>query len=619
MTALMVAPSVRFVAALLAVTALACNNAAETPATPTTPRTVVPMPETVLVQPGATGALGFQVLGPTGAPLPGAPVTFTIVDGPSEPAEGATLASASATTDAMGLCGTRVTAGLATEFHVRASTDTATAEVVVLVADGFVGSVDVAPFFPSPGGSTSGGAHASALATTIQILFFDNTVCHDLPPRAPPQPVRRVVSVLNTGAVAPFDLVSTAVNHAVFGRALDGHGNVLALGCADLPGSAIVEGSAVQLGLPLVDVGPVATGTFIVTTKLALTPPLAAAAPLAAAWRDLTDCALDPAQLLLDCAIDALGPASAADPLDCAPATTPGGDGAVGDALGALRGTFVAGPDGTPTSCRGVEDARGATSIDAIAQGLFGSPLPATLVHLAAAADDAAALFDTLVVSSMLTVAAGATSSDVALTHTLTALTFALPGETNVVPLQPFGLPVLTASLAGTVTESALVVPAHGFTVRLGTAARQAFGTLSLVHRGLPADAAGVVAAVAALAHGVDGQPGQSSARTGCDALDDALCARAGQAAGCLATACRAGLVALASRLDASFDAADGTGIDLTLEGQAPLLDTHDNGFADSLGNLQIPTQAGTWTVDLSPRTGRRTVAGTWEAIRGGD
>jgi hypothetical protein len=297
------------------------------------------------------------------------------------------------------------------------------------------------------------------------------------------------------------------------------------------------------------------------------------------------------------------------------PATTPGGDGALGDALGALRGTAVPGPDGAPTACRGSKDASGAESVDAVLLGLFGSPIPVALVHLAAAADDAPHLFDELHLHSSLTIAAvaGAPLSAVSITHTLTSVDFVLPGATANVPLQPLGLPVLTAATTGTADEGTLTIAQHGFTARLGTAARSAFGTLGLGRRGLPTDAHALVAALAALAHTDDGS------LVGCAALDAVLCARVGSAAGCLVAACAAGLEALAQRLDASFEAADGTNLDLYLTGAAPLLDTHGDGLADRLGDLQAGAQAGAWSVDLRPRGGRRALVGAWEAIRQGN
>jgi hypothetical protein len=566
------------------------------------------MPETIWLQPGETGTLAFLLSGPSGAPLPGAMVSFAIFDDPAIPdaeAQGATLATTSAVTNARGRCEVRITAGVATLFRMRATSANATADAVVAVSAGDVGSVDVAPFFPAPA-----GARGAASATTIEILFFDNRTCLSIPPRSPPQPVRTMSSVPASGAVAPYEFVSTKVTHAIFGRAVDGRGRILALGCVDLPGPTLVAGGTVQIALPLIDSGPDPLGRFAVTSRLAIVPPLAAVSGLEATWRDLTDCPLDPAQRWLDCTIDALGPTSDADPLDCVPASVPGGDGALGDALGALRGTLLAGPDGMPTACRGPKTAGGGISADAQAQGLFGGPLPPALIHLEAAADDAAHLLDELKLRSTLEIRDGALGT-YAVTHTLTEIGFVLPGATTDVTLLPLGLPVLSTLTTGTVDDDMLVIAEHGLTVRLGTAARAAFGTLSLVRRGLPGDAAGLVAAIAALAHSDDG------VLAGCAALDAALCPRAGKPSGCLAAACAGGLDALATRLDASFDAVDGTSLDLYLQGQAPLLDTHGNGLADRLGDPAA--QAGIWYVDLRPRGGRRTLEASWEAIRDGN
>jgi hypothetical protein len=602
------------VLALAALAAVGCGTEAAPPE-PTTPRMVTAMPATTQVPPGGTATLGFQVTGPTGAPVPGATVTFAIVEDPSTPdakAEGATLAAASATTDAQGACGVRITAGLATAFLVRASSANATADVlVVVIAAGQAGAVDVAPFFPVPD-----GAHAAAVAASIDILFFDNRSCGDLDVRDPPTPVRTPVSVIvNPGAVpvASFSSLATNAAYAIVGRARDGHGSIRALGCVDLPGRALVPGGSVQIALPLVDAGPDPIGTYAATSPLPIAPPLAAAATIGATWSDLTDCPLDPAQLWLDCAIDALGTGGPDDPLDCVPATSPGGDGALGDALGALRGAPLPGPDGAPSGCRGSKTASGATSVDATLAGMFGSPVPSTIVKLSAAGADAAHVFDNLQLRSTLDVRAGDTLAAAIVTHTLTSVVFGMPSATAEVSLVTLGLPVLSATTTGVITDDTLTIAQHGFTVRLGSAARVGFGLTALARRGLPTDATGVVAAIAGLAHTDDGN------HTGCVALDAVLCPRVARAAGCLVTACATGLNALAARLDASFEAADGTGLDLYLAGSAPLLETHDDGLAGRLGDLQAGAQAGTWSVDLRPREGRRTFAAAWEAVRSGN
>ncbi|HEX4404364.1 MAG TPA: hypothetical protein VH560_06025 [Polyangia bacterium] len=581
--------------AVLWILALAACGGAESPGpAPTTPRTIVASPQTVWVQPGATGTLTFKVTGPTGAPLPGALVTFTIVDNPTagSGAQGATLVTTSATTDANGACAARITAGLFTIFRVRATTAGQTGEVVVVVAAGVVGTVDVAPFFSTP-------SAAATVARSVEVLFFDNDACRSLSLRAPPQSPRGVLSVSAAGGVARYPAVSTSTPNAVLARALDGNGVARAIGCIDLPGASLVPGGVVQAPLPLVDSGPDPTGSYAATTALTIAPPLAAAATIAATWRDLTDCPLDPAQLWLDGTIDALGP------------------GALGDALGALRGAPVAGADGAPTACRSAktsgDNQTSVESLDAIVAGMFGSPVPAAFIQLAAAAEDAPHLFDELRLHSTLDVAqrAGGTLADLTVAHTLTSVTFVLPNvATTDVPLQPLGLPTLSVTTTATSAAGTLTIAQHGFTARLGTAARSAFGTLSLGSRGLPTDAYALVSTLAALAHTSDG------ALVGCEALDEVLCPRAGHAAGCAIAACAAGLAALAQRLDTSFEAADGADLDLYLAGTAPLIDTHDDGLAGRFGDLQVSAQAGSWSVDLRPIAGRRTLGAAWEAIR---
>jgi hypothetical protein len=591
----------------LALVLSACGGAEQAPPAPTTPRTLAAMPQSIAVQPGGTGTLTFELRGPTGEPLAGAVVTFAIVEGPTADAkaQGATLVAASATTDAAGHCAARLMAGLDAIFRVRATSADAVVDVTVIVGAGEFGAVDIAPFFLTPAGT-----HADA---TVEILFYDNSSCVGLDLRNPPPTVRPGPPVpASGGAVATYENVSTRVGDAIVGRARDARSNIVALGCIDLPGRSLVANGAVQIALPLVDVGPDPAGTYVATSPFTIAPPLPAAAAIAATWSDLTDCPLDPAQLWLDCTIDALGPASDADPLDCVPATTAGGDGALGDALGAMRAPLLAGPDGAPTTCRGAQ-LGAAPSLDAIVDGLFGSPVPLTFIRLAAAADDASHLFDQLQLRSTLDVRAAGSLTDVAITHTLTSLAFGLRGSTSDVALVTLGLPVLTTTTTGTASEDTLTIARHGFTLRLGAAARAAFGSIALARRGLPADAAGVVAAIAGLAHNDDGK------LAGCVALDDALCPRAGRATGCLVTACATGLNALSARLEAAFADADGADLDLYLAGSAPLLETHDDGLAGRLGDLTPGARAGTWSVDLRPRGNLRSFSAPWEAIRSGN
>ena len=165
-------------------------------------------------------------------------------------------------------------------------------------------------------------------------------------------------------------------------------------------------------------------GRFALTTPITFRPPPPAAAAIAGPWRDLSDCPLDPAQLLLDCMIDALSPETADDPLDCAPNLAPGGEGPLGDALIARRGLLIANAAGTVTSCRAGQDRGGAPSLDALAFGLFGTPAPSLVVTLPAIAVDAAHILDSVTLESTLDVQAAGRPDEFIVTHTLDSATF---------------------------------------------------------------------------------------------------------------------------------------------------------------------------------------------------
>ena len=147
---------------------------------------------------------------------------------------------------------------------------------------------------------------------------------------------------VSAGATARFDNISTKEPSAVYAQALETQGAPVAVGCVDLPAPSVPPNGVVQIALPLYDVVPDPIGAFAVTSWFRFEPPLAAAAVVAAPWRDLSDCPLDPAELLLDCTIDALSPPTPGDPHDCKPNTA--GEGLVGDARASSAATRSRGP-----------------------------------------------------------------------------------------------------------------------------------------------------------------------------------------------------------------------------------------------------------------------------------
>ena len=594
----------RVARALALALALAGCAGGEPGTSPSRPRILTADPASIQISPHEAGVARF-VLTHGLVPLAGQSVSFTIFDDPGVDgveAQGATLPpDTTVVTDVSGVASLKVTAGLQARFFVIGRAGSAEDRVTVNVVEGLVGSVIVAPFF-APGSIVGADANDNRIST-IRVRFFDRHQCRDYPlAHVPNTPLDMDVPA---GSTARFDNISTTDPSAVYAQALGTQGTPVAAGCVDLPGPSVPANGVVQIALPMYDVVPDPIGTFAVTSWLRFEQPLAAAAVVAAPWRDLSDCPLDPAELLLDCTIDALTPPTPGDPHDCRPSTAPGGEGPLGEALRARRGDEIAG-----TRCRGPLTNR-QVSLDAIVLGMFGAPKPALIAALPAISDDAAHVLDALELSSTLDVRAGAAANQYLITHTLTDARFTLSGGAADVPLAPLALPNLAADTAAITRDGLLVVDRHGFSLRLGRVARSGFGAAALEPRGSPPSAGGLVAAIAALASTDD------RAVSGCAALDRVLCAEVKAAPGCLAAACPTGLSMLATALDSAFDAADGAGLDLYLSGSTPLIDMSSLGSADLLDKSDAhPVGVAAWTADVRTSLGVARITTKFKGVR---
>ena len=610
-----------FAASLLVLVAGACGVKVSSSGNPL-PRDLVlaPVPETVQVRPGERGTLHFVLRTPQGVGVPGQRINFVIVDdasaGVGSKAQGATLSTDSAVTDDKGSAQIGVNAGQLAVFRVHGSTvdQAAEAEAVVVVTTAMSANVQIAPFIV--------GDAAELNVASIDVAFFDNEHCADLSLSNLPAPARLIRTVATTDGLAEFDLVSTVLSHAVVGRARDRRGAVQAQGCVDLPGTALVAGDLVRVSLPLNPSSPSPVGQFDVTSQFVFADPPAAAAFIAAPWIDLQDCPLDPAQLWLDCTMDALSGAIDGDPNDCQPKD--GGEGPIGAALAARRGVLLPAASGGASACRGSTDAAGAPSHDALLASLFGAPKPPALVELHAIADDAGHILGALTLKSQLVVTATPMANAFTAVHTLVSAQLGTAGNATFdVVLRPLGLPALQAQhVHATVDDRTLSLDEQGMTLRLGTVARAAFGQLALVRRGLPADTAGALQSLTRLASASLGATNQAAAITvnGCEALDAVLCADIGRGSGCLTAACADGLIALAARLDGGFATADGDGLDLIIEsGSVPIIDSHGTGVADRLGDVfGVPAAPGTWSATLRTHAGNQRLSAQWDAFRSG-
>jgi hypothetical protein len=507
-----------------------------------------------------------------GQPAAGQTVSFAL--DPASPG-GAKLAATSGVTDFEGRVAVTIHTGVPTDFVVVGQIGQSTGRVTIVVDSGTGGSVVVAPFFAPSSTPPPDGA-------TMTVFFYDLLSCSDLNLDHPIAPQRMTETPL-IGETAFFQYVDPTEMHAAIAQVSSGS-MVIAKGCVDIPGSSLQPGGTVQVSLPLYDAIPDPLGTYSVTTDFLLSTPLAAAASLAAPWSDLSDCPLDPAQRWLDVTVDALSTTNSAAPLT------------LGQAIVARRGVPLIDGNGTPTGCRSAQDSGSKESLDALVLGLFGSPLPAPVAALPAIANDAASLLDNIRLLSTLAVQQGSSATSYVVTHTLSQAQ--LGPQSATVSLASLGLPTLQAYATATAADSTLTIGPHAFTLRLGTVARAAFGPLELVPRGLPPDLPSFVSALFALAQSPDGTV------TGCAALDAVVCPAIGEAGGCVNSACEAGLEALATDLANGFSTADGTGLDLSLSGSAPLIEK-SGGMADRLGSdQQGSSQVAIWSVNLRTALG---------------
>lgn len=589
-------------ALVAAVTAAACAGRGSSGAPSGTVLTLLPLADMVQLAPNQPGTVSFR-LENGGVPVPGRTVSFAIVaSDPSMGTRGATLTSPAAVTDASGVATAGVRAGLATTlFQVQAQIGANSAAVSVIVEEGTTGTLLVAPFFTS--------ATTPQKTTKVQILFYDATTCAAIDPDDPAPPARKPEPLATGDQAVAISAVSTATTSAVLVQAIGLGPTIVATGCVDVPGSTVLPDATVEVAVPLADAVPDPVGTFALTSTMTFAPRLAAAAALAAPWQALSACPLDPAQLWLDCTVDALSPATPDDPLDCVPAAAPGAEGPIGDALMARRGAWLLDGSGATLTCRSARDSQAQESLDAVVQGLFGSPAPAALVALPAIGADAASLLASVRFTSLLAVTPGSQPGSFVVTHTLQQALFG-PGWSVAVPLAALGLPVLQAVTSGALAGGTLNIARHAFTLRLGSSARAAFGPLALVPRGFPGDATGFVAALFANAQSPDGA-------TGCGALDATVCPAVAQPAGCLLAACAAGLSALAGSLDGAFSAADGTGLDLALSGAAPLVPAPGTLRTQRLGAGETQSATGAaWTASVETALDDAALNAPFDGIR---
>lgn len=529
------------------------------------------------LSPGGERALRIRYTDRRGAAISGGKIQFAIFGDP----RGSTLSGDTVYTNDAGEAEVQVRASAATcHFEVRVTAQAAdTATFYVEVSDAGFGALSVRAAYT--------GSAEKEIALVRYLLYLDGGEgCRALSPAAPPLALRERAAP-GLGEAVSFKALPMNVDHAILAIASDGKLRPRAVGCLEVPRQILKAGHEVMVLLPLADLPVGIIGRFALTSTLALPkPPAPGSRPLHDAlrpFRDLTDCPRDPAQLLLDCLIDAL---EGTTPLDCVSgaAASP-----VVEAIREERGVL----DGS--GCRGALTSRGGSSLEeklSAALQAGGAALRAQLPKLPDAAEAQLAhgfQLESELELIALDAAAGAAVSG----HQLLAARFGTASASVVVPLAEVGLPgTLAFPVDVTLSEgSRLLIAEHNVTLRFGLLARLAVGRLVLAPAGLPETSSGLANA---LLGAVQGQG--SSVGKGCQAASAIVCGAARLPADCLVSSCPSGAQALAAFLDGGFVAIAGNATDFTVKGTVTLIDADGDQLVEGLGTTENP---GSWNAVL--------------------
>lgn len=564
------------------------------------------------IRPTGSGLIEFQLHDEQDQPVAAYPIDFSIVGQAGQVLDGgvvqAELSSDRSLTDHNGSTVLQViTDGLdkdvsTAEFFVQAASEGADPALVYVRVTTDAYSVQVIPV-----------AAEGATART-RVYFYDHTACSAIDPTnlasAPTRP-RALPDVDSSGAWS-YSGVSGQGSHAVLGLGFDANNAVRLAGCLDLPGSSLLANQTISVILLLDQVLPIPTGAYAVGSDINLTAPVPQpVATIASTWQEWTRCPMDPVRLWLDCTIDAL---NSSDPDDCVPVS--GGEGSLGGILTARRGITVSSGSSIkgPTDCHDSVDSNGLASLEAVVDALF-STSRTTLAGLALGTlpGEIGSLLSAIHLDSTMRISVGGQPNGYLVDHDLVDLGFPNATPPLGFSITDLALPVAYAhGMVPTYHLGQLSLPKHGFTLRLGTAAKYAFEADSLQNARSQPDVGALVDTVFALATLSD----KGNLLTGCDALDAAVCDLVKSPRGCVLGACHAGLQTLVGKLSNSFANLDGDGLDFYfLSGSAPVLDSDGDGHADALGMLRSSTasvRSGLWAAEIQSSQATTSVNGLW-------
>ena len=443
------------------------------------------------------------------------------------------------------------------------------------------------------------------------------------PPARPHDAATAGDAIRPSGETATLRRRQHDATSAVVGRALDGHGQLIALGCVDLPGSSLVRRTASsQVALPLRDAVPIPVGTLRghVADRLraaagggrrdrrSLARPRrlpARSGPAAARLHHRRAVAGDggrPARLLAEPRPRAARGRSAT--------RSP-----------ARRGRPIANAGGAVTSCRGGPTGRARPASTRSRWGCSAARRRRWWSRCPRSPTDAAHILDSVTLGSTLDVQADGPPGRIR-RHAHAGqrrLLGAAATRRRAVALAPLRAPRADGlPRPRRPRDGLLIIDNHGFSLRLGRVARVGFGAVALAPR-LPAPATRRRGRSDRGARGAGARQGpDGSDVAGCAAIDARLCPQSAGGAGLprhrlLRRPRRAGRAARRRR------STPRTGPASTSTSPAPrrCSTRSGDGSAHQLGsNLDDPTAPASWSVDLRTAAGRSQLSATFVGLR---
>jgi hypothetical protein len=332
------------------------------------------------------------------------------------------------------------------------------------------------------------------------------------------------------------------------------------------------------------DIPPRFASSYLLSSTITLPTANRPLAEAIAPWADVGDCPLDPAQLVLDCVIDAMAMGPAAD---CVPDSLPPAAAAVQNARGTLTG-----------ACRTSNTATGGPALELLLSEALGEEAAALAEAMSTLDVKAASLIATMELESILVIDGVTADGDLLMRHELSMIKLGPPGNQAAYAVSSIGAPVYLASpVSGHLADDGevLQIEQHGFSTQYDLLVPTALGELVLEPLGHPTDPADIAAD---LFEAIRIQQSGSTV-AGCAALDAIVCPAARLPAGCVAQACPDGRAALASRLRTSFARSAAQHTDLVLAGSAQWRDNDGDLEVDELGQAAAPGQ---WEASIQLR-----------------